>query len=50
MNSMSETHSGLGLDITGGYTFGGNGVRISPELTIMAFGISSLNIGCAFTF
>jgi hypothetical protein len=45
-----ESHSGLGLDITGGYYFGGNGVRISPELTIMAFEVSSINIGCGFTF
>jgi hypothetical protein len=45
-----ESHSGLGLDITGGYTFGGRGFRFSPELTLMAFEVDSINVGCAFTF
>jgi hypothetical protein len=45
-----ESHSGLGMDFVGGYTFGTPGVRISPELTIMAFEVTSFNVGCAFTF
>ncbi len=49
-HSSHEDHSGLGMDITGGYTFGADGMRISPELTIMAFEVESINIGCAFTF
>jgi len=45
-----ENHSGLGLDLVGGYTFDARGFKVSPELTIMAFEVESINIGCAFTF
>ena len=46
----NDSHTGLGMDLTGGYYFDAKGFRISPELTIMAFEVSSINIGCAFTF
>ena len=49
-NASGNGHSGLGMDIVGGYTFDATGCRISPELTFMAFEVDSINLGCGFTF
>jgi hypothetical protein len=46
----SDTHTGLGMDLTGGYYFDAGGFRISPELTIMVIDVQSLNAGVGFTF